>query len=163
MPVAQGPRFDIRSAAIFGGIAVLAAIVIGFFAIRLGQQSNTLVLGDQNFGSLDIFNISESIDRDGPILWPDIANGERDIWLTHVGNDIADGWFAFDAREPGASRECNVTWSVAENVFTDPCTEMTFPEDGTGLPQIPVFIDEQELVIDINGIHDEDDFIGFLE
>ncbi len=161
MPVAKGPSFDLRSAAIFGGIAVLAAIVIGFFAIRLGQQSNTLVLGDQNFSSLNIFNISDSIDRDGPILWPDIASGDRDIWLNHIGDDLSVGWFAFDARDPGVGRECNVTWSVADQNFADPCTGDTFPQDGEGLPQIPVFIDETELIIDINGIHTEEDFVGF--
>lgn len=161
MPVAKGPTFDLRSAVIFGGIAVLAAIVIGFFAIRLGQQSNTLVLGDQNFGSLNIFSIADNIDRDGPILWPDIASGDRDIWLTHVGDEPGEGWFAFDAREAGAGRECNVTWSVADQIFTDPCTDETFPENGEGLPQIEVFINGIELIIDINGIHTEEDFPGF--
>lgn len=161
MPVAKGPTFDLRSAVAFGGIAVLAAIVIGFFAIRLGQQSNTLVLGDQNFGSLNIFNISENIDRDGPILWPDIASGDRDIWLTHLGDEVDEGWFAFDAREAGVGRECNVTWSVADQIFSDPCTGETYPETGEGLPQIPVFINEIELIIDINGIHSEEDFVGF--
>jgi len=161
MPVAKGPSFDLRSALIFGGVAVVAAIVIGFFAIRLGQQSNTLVLGDQSFSSLNIFSMADNIDRDGPILWPDIANGERDIWLTHIGDDLAEGWFAFDARNDGAARDCNVTWSVADQVFTDPCTGDTYPETGEGLPQIPVYIDETELILDINGIHTEDDFAGF--
>ncbi len=161
MPVAKGPSFDLRSAAIFGGIAVLAAIVIGFFAIRLGEQSNTLILGDQSFGSLSIFSMADNIDRDGPILWPDIASGDRDIWLTHIGNDLGEGWFAFDARPEGTSRECNVQWSVANQVFTDPCTEVAYPETGEGLPQIPVFIDNTELIIDINGVHSEADFAGF--
>ncbi len=161
MPVAKGPKFDLRSALLFGGIAVIAALVIGFFAIRIGQQSNTLVLGDQNFGQINIFRMSESIDTDGPVLFPDIASGTRDIWLQHVGSDIGEGWFAFDARLPGVGRECNVTWDIADRTFTDPCTGVVHPEDGEGLPQIPVFIDETILVIDINGIHEEGDFPGF--
>ncbi len=161
MPVAKGPKFDLRSAAIFGGIAVLAAIVIGFFAVRLGQQSNTLVLGDPNFGQINVFRMAESIDDDGPVLWPDIASNTRDIWLQHIGDDVGEGWVAFDARLPGAGRECNVEWSVANQTFTDPCTGEVFPADGEGLPQIPVFIDETILVIDINGIHSDDDFVGF--
>lgn len=161
MPVAKGPKFDLRSAAIFGGIAVLAAIVIGFFAIRLGQQSNTLVLGDPNFGQIEAVRMSQSIANDGPVLWPDIASGTRDIWLQHLGDDPGEGWFAFDARVPGAGRECNTTWSIADRTFTDPCTGTIFPETGEGLPQIEVFIDETTLVIDINDVHTEDEFVGF--
>ena len=161
MPVAKGPKFDLRSAAIFGGVAVIAALVIGFFAIRLGQQSNTLVLGDPNFGQINVFRMAESIDDDGPVLWPDIASNTRDIWLQHIGDDVGEGWVAFDARLPGVGRECNAEWSVANQNFTDPCTGTVFPADGEGLPQIPVFIDETILVIDINGIHSEDDFVGF--
>ncbi len=161
MPVAKGPKFDLRSALIFGGVAVVAALVIGFFAIRLGQQSNTLVLGDPNFGQIQAVRMSESIATDGPVLWPDIANGTRDIWLQHIGDDPGEGWFAFDARLPGVGRECNVTWSIAQRTFTDPCTDEVYPEDGEGLPQIPVFIDETTLIIDINGVHTEDEFAGF--
>lgn len=161
MPVAKGPKFDLRSALLFGGIAVLAAIVIGFFAVRLGQQSNTLVLGDPNFGQIEAVRMSESIASDGPVLWPDIASGTRDIWLQHLGDEPGEGWFAFDARLAGVGRECNVTWSVADRTFTDPCTGTVFPEDGEGLPQIEVFIDETTLVIDINDVHTEDEFVGF--
>ena len=161
MPVAKGPKFDARSALLFGGIAVIAAVVIGFFAIRLGEQSNTLVLGDQNFGRIEAIRMSESIATDGPVLWPDIANGTRDIWLQHIGDDVGEGWFAFDARLPGDGRECNATWDIADRTFTDPCSGTVFPEDGEGLPQIPVFIDNLALVIDINGIHEESDFAGF--
>ncbi len=161
MPVAKGPKFDLRSALIFGGVAVVAALVIGFFAIRLGQQSNTLVLGDNNFGQINVFRMAESIDDDGPVLWPDIANGTRDIWLQHVGDEVGEGWFAFDARLPGSGRECNVTWSIATRTFTDPCTGETYPADGEGLPQINVFIDEATLIIDINDAMTEDDVAGF--
>lgn len=161
MPVAKGPKFDLRSAVIFGGVAVLAAIVIGFFAIRLGQQSNTLVLGDVNFGQINVFNISTEIAENGPVLFGDIATGDRDIYVQHLGDSPGEGWFAFDARPIGEARECNAIWSVADRTFTNPCTNTVFGEDGEGLPQIPVFIDEVTLVIDINGIHTDEDFVGF--
>ena len=161
MPVAKGPKFDARSALLFGGIAVISAVVIGFFAIRLGEQSNTLVLGDQNFGNIEAVRMSESIATDGPVLWGDIANGTRDIWLQHIGDEPGEGWFAFDARLPGDARECNATWDIANRQFTNPCNGEDFGEYGDGLPQIPVFIDGFALVIDINGIHEEADFPGF--
>lgn len=161
MPVAKGPSFDIRSAAIIGGIAVVAAVVIGVIAIELGTRSNTLVLGDTNFGSINADNMAAEIDENGPILWPDIASGTRDIWLQHLGDDPGDGWVAFDARPPGTARDCAVQWSVTDRTFTDPCTQTVYPEDGDGLPQIPVYIDGRTLVIDINDVHTADEFEGY--
>jgi len=145
----------------FGGLAVVAAIVVGFAAIQLGSRSNRLVLGDTDFGSISVASMTESISENGPILWPDIANGSRDIWLQHIGDDPGEGWTAFDARRPGVGRECSVTWSITDRTFTDPCSGEVFPEDGSGLPQIPVYIDEFALVIDINEVHEPDDFSGY--
>lgn len=161
MPVAKGPSFDIRSAAIVGGIAVVAAIAIGVIAVELGTRSNTLVLGDTNFGSINADNMADEIAENGPILWPDIASGNRDIWLQHLGEDAGTGWVAFDARPPGTPRDCAVQWSVSERTFTDPCDGAVYPADGEGLPPIPVFIDGRTLVIDINGVHTADDFAGY--
>lgn len=161
MPVAKGPSFDIRSAAIVGGIAVVAAIVIGVIAIELGTRSNTLVLGDTNFGSIYAVNMADEIEENGPILWPDIASGSRDIWLQHLGDDPGAGWIAFDARPPGTSRDCAVQWSITDRTFTDPCAGTTYPSDGDGLPPIPVYIDGLTLVIDINGVHTAADFGGY--
>ena len=83
MPVAKGPKFDLRSAAIFGGIAVLAAIVIGFFAVRLGQQSHTLVLGDPNFGQINVF-------RNLPFDSEDV-DGRQEEWLLDGFVHVVDG------------------------------------------------------------------------
>ena len=163
MPVAKGPSFDLRSAAIFGGIAVLAAIVIGFIAIELGRRSNTLVLGDTSFQSIDARNLSEEIAESGPVLFPDIASGSRDIWVQHLGATPGEGWAAFDARLPGEGRECNVVWRPAERVFESPCSGVLYPDNGVGLPTISVFLDFRELIIDINGIHSEEDFVGYVE
>ncbi len=161
MPVAKGPSFDIRSAAIFGGVAVVAAVIIGIVAIQLGTRTNTLILGDTDFGSLSADNMAAEIAENGPILWPDIASGNRDIWLQHTGDTPGDGWVAFDARVPGAGRECNVTWNVAERTFADPCDGTTYDEVGNGLPQIPVYIDQRTLIIDLNGIRDPEEFSGY--
>ena len=163
MPVAKGPKFDARSGVLFGGLAVLAALAIGFIAIQLGGSTNRLVLGDTEFGSINADNIAAEIAENGPILWPDVGNGDRDIWLQHSGESPADGWTAFDARNAGVGRECNVMWSATNREFADPCTGTVFPSTGEGLPQIPVFIDVRELVIDINGIHSAEDFEGYIE
>jgi len=161
MPVAKGPTFDLRSAAIFGGLAVLAAVVIGFVAITLGMRSNTLVLGSTDFGDINANRMAESILDGGPILFSDIASGSRDIWLQHLGDTPGEGWFAFDTRLPGEERECAAQWMPADRIFVNPCNGTTYPDSGEGLPQIPVFIDETTLIIDINGIHEPGDFVGY--
>ncbi len=162
MPVAEGPKFDLRSAVVLGGIAVAVAVVIGVAAIALGSRSNRLVLGDLDFRSLDTDNMAEEISENGPILWPDVASGSRDIWLQHLGDDNGRGWSAFDARLPGSPRECNVVWDGEEDRFVDPCDDTTYLADGTGLPQIPVYLDGGELIIDINGVRDPSEFAGYL-
>ncbi len=162
MPVAKGPSFDLRSAAIFGGVAVLAAVIIGLIALELGTRSNTLVLGSTNFGDVNVTRLSETISDGGPLLFPDIASGTRDIWVNHIGDSPGVGWFAFEARLPGESRDCSVEWIATDQNFVSACSGQVFPETGEGLPQIPVFIDGTDLVIDLNGIHSEDDFPGFV-
>lgn len=162
MPVAKGPSFDLRSAAIFGGVAVLAAVVIGLIALELGTRSNSLVLGSIDFGDVNVVRLAETISDEGPLLLPDIASGTRDIWVSHIGDSPGDGWFAFDVRLPGESRDCFVEWTAADQNFVNVCTGDVFPQNGEGLPQIPVFIDGTDLIIDLNGIHSEDDFAGFV-
>lgn len=135
-----------------GGIAVVAALLIGLVAVRLGQQSGRLVLGDVDFSSLRADNMAEEIAENGPILWPDVGGGSRDIWLQHLGDDIDTGWTAFDARAVGEPRECNVRWQASDQTFVDPCTGQSYPANGHGLPPIPVFVEGLELIIDINNI-----------
>ena len=161
MPVAKGPSFDARSALIFGGLAVVAAVVIGFIAISFGTRTNTLVLGSTDFGDINANRMAQSISDGGPILFSDIASGSRDIWLQHLGANPGEGWFAFATRLPGEERECAAQWMAADRTFVNPCNGTIYPESGDGLPQIPVFIDEMTLVIDINGIHEPGDFVGF--
>ena len=139
----------------------MTAIILGIVAVQLGSQSNRLVLGDPNFGSISADGMAATIAENGPVLWPDIASGNRDIWLQHIGDTPGEGWTAFDARLPGTGRACNVTWSVTDQTFSDPCTGDIFPASGEGLPQIPVFIDQRTLVIDINGVHDASEFVGY--
>ena len=52
--------------------------------------------------------MSRVVARDGPILYADAAGGRRGIWLQHLGADPHRGWYAFDARRPGVSRECTL-------------------------------------------------------
>lgn len=157
MPVAQGPKLNLRSVVTVGIVLVVVAFGVALIALVAGQRSGRLVLGDLDFRALDAANMAAAIEEDGPILWPDVASGSRDIWLQHLGADIDDGWSAFEARQPGSPRECNVVWEAASSTFADPCDDtVSFPADGAGLPQIAVFLDGAQLIIDINAIRDRE-------
>ena len=161
MPVAKGPKFDLRNGLLLGALAVAAALVIGIAAVAIGQNSGRLVLGDVDFRRLDTDNIAAEIAENGPILWPDVGSGNRDIWLQHLGPSPATGWSAFDARPVGNPRECNVVWAADDQQFVDPCDQTVYPADGEGLPPIPVFLDGRDLVIDINRLRSPADFAGY--
>ena len=157
MPVAQGPRFDLRSAAVVAGIALFVAFALGIVAIVVAQNSGDIEvrLGDDTFRSLDADAMSAEIAENGPILFPDVGGGTRDIYLQHLGTDAESGWLAFDARIAGTDRTCNVTWDVATEQFEDPCRAGTsYPADGTGLDQIPVYVEEGDVIVDLNRIRD---------
>lgn len=155
MPVAQGPRFDLRNAALIGGIALVVAFGIGLTAIVLAQNSGNIEvrLGDDTFRSLNAQAMADQIAEDGPILFGDVAGGSRDIYLSHEGADPATGWSAFEARVAGTDRGCNVIWIAETRRFDDPCASgVDYPPDGTGLDQIPVVVEDGDLIIDINRV-----------
>ena len=75
----------------------------------------------------------------GPLLLQALV-GNRNIYVQHLGSDEDKGWVSFDARAEGAARECFVKWQADQSTFTDPCTQETYPADGTGLAQHPVTV-----------------------
>ena len=42
MPVAKGPKFDLRSAAVIGGIALMVAFGLGIAALFFAQSSGNI-------------------------------------------------------------------------------------------------------------------------
>lgn len=155
MPVEQRSIAAESRAIIIAIVAVLVAVGLLFFVASWGGRdsgSGGLNLGDETFAAGELERISTEVDDRGPILYSDVAGGERDIYLTHLGEEPELGWYAFAAQQPGADRECFVEWDTEQELFVDPCTEETFLADGTGLPQYTVTIEDDELVIDINDI-----------
>jgi len=81
--------------------------------------------------------LAKQISENGPLLFQALV-GDLDIFVQHSGTDLATGWLAFDARAPGAARRCSVQWKIDRRLFVDPCTNQTYPADGTGLTRHPV-------------------------
>ena len=90
---------------------------------------------------------ARTIAEGGPILFQDLLNRSRDIYVQHLGGD---DWRAFEAHAPGAPRRCFLEWRAATREFVDACDGRTFPADGTGLVQYPTRVDErQHVVVDL--------------
>lgn len=154
MPVAQ-TKASPRSIALvaFSVLVVLLAGALFLFALPSLNESGKVEvkLGADTFDAGNKDLRAASIAADGPILFSDVASGQRDIYLQHTGDSPDRGWLAFDARKAGQGRDCTLRWQSGERVFTDPCDGTVVPADGTGLVQYPVTVTEAgNVVIDLN-------------
>lgn len=154
MSPVRPPRQTSRSAAIaVGGLLFVLALLVAFvISVPKLTESGTLqvALGTDTFDAGNAELRAPSIAEQGPLLLPDPASGERDIFVQHLGDDPVAGWSAFDARLPGTTRACTLRWDRERRDFTDPCTGRRIPADGAGLPHYPVTIDgERHVIIDL--------------
>ena len=153
MPVSSGPRPSLRAAVMVGLAGVVVALgLVG--AVLLLTRTGTDVeirLGDRDFRDMEIGRISAEIDDRGPILFGDVADGSLDIILQHLGDDPETGWFAFEARRAGQSRDCFFRWRPEQADFVNTCD----PDDivdatGTGVRQFEVAVVDGDVRVDIN-------------
>jgi len=155
MPVARGPKIDLRSAIILGVSGVLMAGLIGVFVLWLSSTGGVEVqLGDDEFEDLHTEDMAEEIAADGPILFSDVGGGSRDIYVNHLSEDVHEGWVAFAARQPGADRTCFLEWRADQELFVDPCDGTEIPADGGDLPHYGTYVEDdgERLVVDLNGV-----------
>jgi hypothetical protein len=89
-----------------------------------------------------------TVDRSGPILFPDPEGHSRDIFVQHLGGDR---WTAFEARATGSPRRCVLHWEQGARRFVDPCDGRVYPADGTGLVSFPTRVDARgRIVVDLS-------------
>ncbi len=126
-------------AGVLGGILVFAIVanLVGSGADKADSAAATFDVGPAE-------ERARTIARGGPILFQDLLNRSRDIYVQHLGDD---DWRAFEAHAPGAPRRCFLEWRAATREFVDACDGRTFPSDGTGLVSYPARVDEREHVI----------------
>ncbi|MEZ5144789.1 MAG: hypothetical protein R2726_20085 [Acidimicrobiales bacterium] len=155
MPVAQ-TKASPRSIALVAFSVVLVVVLAGalfVFALPSLNESGKVEvkLGADTFDAGNKDLRAASIGTDGPILFSDVASGQRDIYLQHTGDAPDQGWLAFDARKAGQPRDCTLRWQAGDRVFADPCDGSIVPADGAGLVQYPVTVtDGGNVVIDLN-------------
>ena len=127
---------------------VIGVVVLGGLAV-LASRGDVKLQGDPVFDAGRTDSQAPAIARDGPILLGDVAGGDRDVYLQHLGTDEDRGWVAFDTRPPGASRDCAVRWVPDDEAFEDPCSGDRYPASGEGLRQYPVTVDDGRLRVDL--------------
>lgn len=141
-------RTALRTAALVGSALLFGAVGLAVATVVLAQRGVVEShLGDESFRGLRADRTARLIEREGPLLLPDPAEGARPIWLNHIGGDVAKGWVAFDALAPGCGS--SLRWIVEKRHFVDPCTGRVWPPDGRGLRHHRVKIVQDELVVDI--------------
>jgi len=145
MPVAKGGRPPLRQIVILGFGLVSTFFVMAFIVTQSGQltSSDNLGVGDVEpvFRPGNVDRLSTDIAQLGPLLFPDLTDGDRDIYLTHVGEAPTEGWRAFSVRPPSASRDCFVEWQETTGDYVDICDGTVYPPSGEGLSQLPVDVD----------------------
>lgn len=131
------------------GLLVGLVLVLVLFVLAIPslteQERIEVRLGDDVFAAGNATRLAAQVAEGGPILLPDVANGGRDVYLVHLGDDPSEGWLVFDARRPGAGRECTLRWSGSD--FEDPCDGQRVPADGSGLVAYDVSVDEDNRVV----------------
>jgi hypothetical protein len=133
-------------AAVGVAVALGVAVVVSVLANRGTVEMR---LGDDTFRAGTADDLAEAIADEGPILFSDVAGGDRDIWLQHLGDDPEAGWYAFDVRPAGTSRDCVVEWQPDAQIFAAECAEGEFGPDGDGLPQYEVALDDNQVIVDL--------------
>jgi hypothetical protein len=137
------------------GITVGIALVLLLFVVAIPSltESGTVEvkLGSETYDAGQADSRASNIASGGPLLFSDVSGGKRDIYLQHIGDDPATGWFAFDARRPGQSRSCTLEWQPGSADFRDPCDGTIVAADGTGLTDYPVTItDGGKVIVNLN-------------
>ena len=133
-----------------GCFALGTALIVALFVLAIPKLTESgkieVKLGSDKFDAGFARNQAPAANTQ-PLLFPDVANGQRDIFVVHTGDDPLRGWQAFDARKPGQGRQCSLEWDGANRRFKDPCDNSVVPADGTGLPHYPVEITKDEHVV----------------
>jgi len=130
--------------------AVVAAVLVGVLVVAVTSKDPAQVrLGDDEFNAGYSEVLADAIaEGDGqPLVFSDVSGGDRDVYVQHLGDDDAIGWYAFEARIPDTD-DCLAEWDPDGQQFVSSCDDsVTFPADGTGLGAYPTRVNEDGRVI----------------
>ena len=152
MPVAQS-RGHAGKALLIAGVAVAILIAVAFGVAALASRGDVEIrLGDDRFDAGQVESIADRIAEDDglPFLYQDLVNGDRHLFVQHLGRRDTEGWVAFGAFDPDRP-ECLVEIDRDDLVLRNACDpDVTYPLDGTGLRYYPTDVVDDRLYVDIN-------------
>ncbi len=130
-------------------IGLILVLVLFIFAIPSLTESGKVEvkLGSDTYDAGSASSLARSIASAGPLLLPDVSGGARDVYLQHLGDDDTTGWYAFDARRSGQTRNCSLVWQADSAEFRDPCDGTVVAADGPGLQTYPVTVSDNGRVV----------------
>ena len=123
---------------------VLAGVLIFLIVLALAGPRSAKQAANATFKVGPANRLAPEIARDGPLLFQDLFNHSRDIYVQHLGG--AD-WRAFEAHAPDAPRRCVLRWRPEDRQFFDPCDGRTYPAGGSGLTSYRTQVDKHGVVI----------------
>jgi len=134
---------------LFGaGTTVVAIAVVWIAAATVGTNRSATNLGDERFEDVRAAQVVENVADGGPVFYRDLTGGDRDIWITHIGDDPSTGFVVLSAVAPSG---CLVQWDATAADFYDICDDtIRYPADGAGLGEFPFELVDGKLVIDLN-------------
>lgn len=107
-------RRDVRLLITTGIAAVGAGLVVAILVIsaaggpKTAQETEPVEVGT-------VANLERQIREGGPVLFPDLARGDRAFYVTLVDGKLA----ALHAYAPGQGTTCSVEWNRKERRFED--------------------------------------------
>ena len=150
-PVSQSNRHAGRALAVaIVGVGAAIALALGV-SVLANRGSIDVRLGDDQFDAGVVTKLIKSIEREdqerggGPLIFSDVALGDRPIFVNHLGANPRRGWFAFQAL---CDDKSPITWDADRERFTGCGT--TYPPDGKGLRQYPADVRDGHLFVDLN-------------
>lgn len=161
MPVSSGPKLNLPKTIAFAVLSLAAGVGLLFLIVQLaGSGDVQFKLGDEVFDVGDAQARADRITDDhAPILFASLSRS-RPIYVQHIGDDAATGWFAIDARSPSDPDGCRdgLLWDQQLSMFVDSCdTTAVFDADGTDLLQYDISVDpDGKLVVDLNQDEDQE-------
>jgi hypothetical protein len=151
MPVDRRTGHAGRALAV-AGFGVALALGLAFLIAQLASEGRVeLRPGEDRFTVGSASRLAAAIEDDGyPLLFQDLVNRGRHLYVHHVGDDPRTGWVAFGAFDP-ADPDCIVELDREARVLVNACDpEVTYPFDGEGLRAYPTVVEDGRLRVDIN-------------
>lgn len=130
-------------------VGTLAAALLVWLAVRFASENPDQASLGSNVLRLQAERLSRAIERDGPILFKDPLNRGREVYVQHVGDEVDEGWLAISAYAGEPDVDCLLRWDRDDEVFVDPCTDRTYPADGTGLVTYPAEVEGRAVEVDL--------------